>query len=316
MLNESRFPFLIEVPGVSDQAIEKLLFYFNENKQWTSSILNTYGAILFRGGKINAKNYATLISKLNFDFTSYVGGDSPRTKLNAKVYTSTEYSADQNIVLHNELSFSNTYPKYLFFYCDTPSKTGGETPIADSRILYKLFPEKLIREYQAKKLKYVMNLHNGHGFGKSWQQVFETNSKSEIEEILYNRNISFQWRRDEGLQVYEIVQPVFSHYTTKELMFISQAHQWHCSNLEPEVRASLLEYTPEQEFYHYVSYGDDQPLNISDLELTKEVINQIKIEYKWQQGDILFVDNLLCLHGRNSYIGNRKILVSMANSWL
>ena len=119
-----------------------------------------------------------------------------------------------------------------------------------------------------------------------------------------------------GLQVYEIVQPVFSHYTTKELMFISQAHQWHCSNLEPEVRASLLEYTPEQEFYHYVSYGDDQPLNISDLELTKEVINQIKIEYKWQQGDILFVDNLLCLHGRNSYIGNRKILVSMANSWL
>ena len=72
-----------------------------------------------------------MISNLPIDTTSYVGGDSPRTKLSSKIYTSTEYPADQQIVLHNEMSFSNNYPRYLFFYCELPSLQGGETPLAD-----------------------------------------------------------------------------------------------------------------------------------------------------------------------------------------
>ena len=314
--NRNSFPFIIKIPSDQKDIEAYLVNHFFEKKPWLEEILKNSGAILFRGNKIELNSYNNFLERLNFEFTSYVGGDSPRTKLNQRIYTSTEYPADQSIVLHNELSFSNTYPKYLFFYCEVSPDEGGETPLADTRRLYNLLPKKLIQKYKKKKLKYTMNLHEGYGLGKSWQQVFETDNKIIVENILRHRKINFSWQENRMLRLYEIVQPIVTHPLTDELMFISQAHQWHSSNLNKESRESLLKLMPEEEFYHYVSHADDEPLNIEDLELTKKIINEIKVVFKWKQGDILFIDNLLTMHGRNSYEGSRRILLSMANNWL
>jgi hypothetical protein len=36
------------------------------------------------------------------------------------------------------------------------------------------------------------------------------------------------------------------------------------------------------------------------------------VEFPWQVGDLLVIDNILGLHGRASYRGDRRILVAMA----
>lgn len=315
MLERDSLPFIIEAACDQKDTLKYLSGFFSEKKDWLKEILQTYGAILFRGNKIPPKMYGNFLEKLNFEFTSYVGGDSPRTKLDSRVYTSTEYPSDQIIVLHNELSFSNTYPRYLFFYCGIPAREGGETPLADGRKLYKRLPPELTQKYKEKKLKYTMNLHDGQGLGKSWQQVFETNDKAIVKNILHQRKIDFCWKENGVLCLSEIVQPIISHPLTKELIFFSQAHQWHSSNLDKQVQEALFKLMPEEEFYHYVSYADDKPLEREELELTKRVIDEIKVVFDWEEGDILFIDNLLAMHGRNPYKGNRKILLSMANDW-
>jgi len=71
---------------------------------------------------------------------SYTGGDSPRTGLADKVYTSTEYDADLEVYLHNELSYAGWSPRLVFFGCLLPAAEGGETQIADGRAIYNAMP--------------------------------------------------------------------------------------------------------------------------------------------------------------------------------
>lgn len=313
MKGKSLLPIVIKAEDFADCSIESLVEYITNGYSEYSSLLNKCGAILFRGFNINTlSDFEYIVSNLPVNITSYIGGDSPRTKLTNKIYTSTEYPADQSISLHNEMSFSNNYPRYLFFYCELPPLQGGETPLADNRKLYKNLPKILLQKYQQKKLKYVMNLHNGHGIGKSWQDVFETDNRDEVESILDTRRVSYIWK-GENLKVSEIVQPVICHPKTKEWVFISQAHQWHPSNLPQDIYENLIKIIPETEFYHYVCHADDVPLDKNELDLTRQVIDSIKIVKSWQRSDFLFMDNLLIMHGRNPFKGNRKIRVSLAN---
>lgn len=314
MTEKAPLPFILDSNDFHNNSVEALLKYNNTEQSKIYNHLAKYGAILYRGFQINDINEFELIAtSLPFTCDTYVGGDSPRTKLTQKVYTSTEYPADQSIALHNEMSFSNKYPRYLLFYCEVPASYGGETPLADNRELYRRLPYKLIEKYKHKKLKYVMNLHNGYGIGKSWQDVFETNSRAEVERILKERGISYQWELNNNLRISEIVQPVICHPKTNEWIFTSQAHQWHSSNLDTNIYESLLNIMPETEFYHYVCHADNEPLDIYDLNLTRQIIEEIKVTAPWVRNDILLIDNLLVMHGRNPYQGERKIRLILAN---
>ena len=314
MMKDLSMPYIINAQLLCNNSLEFLINYAITNQEKIKECIAKYGAVLYRGFEVNnLEHFEHFVSSLPGCCTSYIGGDSPRTKLTQKVYTSTEYPADQSIVLHNELTFSNNYPQFLYFFCHTPPTYRGETPLADNRELYRRLPKTLIQKYQKKKLKYIMNLHNGQGIGKSWQEVFETSNMIEVEKVLNKRGVSYCWKDKDNLQVIEVVQPVICHPRTKEWVFISQAHQWHPSNLEKDIYESLLSMMPETEFYHYVCYGDDEPLDINELELTKKIIDTIKVETPWQKSDILFIDNLLTMHGRNSFKGERKVLVMLIN---
>ena len=55
---------------------------------------------------------------------------APRTEVANKVFTSTEFAADQPIPLHHEMSYSHNWPSRLYFYCEEPAAEGGTTPLA------------------------------------------------------------------------------------------------------------------------------------------------------------------------------------------
>lgn len=53
------------------------------------------------------------------------------------IYTANEAPPDQLIPFHHELAQVANPPKYIFFFCDQPPETGGETALIDSTLVYR-----------------------------------------------------------------------------------------------------------------------------------------------------------------------------------
>ena len=60
-----------------------------------------------------------------------------------------------------------------------------------------------------------------------------------------------------------------------------------------------------------VYFGDGSVIDDSVVDELREVYRKLAVNFPWQEGDILMLDNMLSAHGRNPYTGPRKILVTM-----
>ena len=287
--------------------------WFVANEAFLSDHLRQVGAILFRGILIQDDvQFHQLMDDINPLPFDYVNGNSPRTKLSAKVYTSTEYDPSLPITLHNELSYASRWPSRLFFCCITPAATGGETPIADSRrVLQEMAPE-LVEEIGRKKIRYIRNLHGGRGLGPSWQHTFETEDRKQVEEYCRSNKVNFLWKRDGGLKLEHFSDGIITHPDTGERVWFNQIDQFHPCHLSPEVYSQLMIiFKEEQHLPMYVSFGDGSRISEAMVGEISSVINKVMVKHAWEQSDLLLVDNILSSHGRMPFTGQRKVLVSM-----
>jgi len=307
------YPYIINSKYLGFSSKIKLEEFILNNKDFIYKKIYEIGAILFRGFNLkDAKDFEDIVKRIDqTKFKKYVGGDSPRYKVSDNIYTSTSYPPESTISMHHEKSYSNIYPKFIYFFCDIPPSFGGETPIADSRKIYNLLNKNIIDKFAAKKIKYIMNLHNGIGFGKSWKEVFEVESKIELENLLDKLCITYSWKSNELLCVEEIVDPIIKHPITSEFVFFSQADQWHPSNLDDEILSIMRQIREEKDFYHNCTYRDNSEINLDDLNIIRQLVNKQRVIFQWQKGDLLMLDNIISMHGRLPFEGERRILVAM-----
>ena len=137
-----------------------------------------HGGLLFRGFDLPTVDaFEQFVGEIGGGLLEYKERSSPRLRVGGRVYTSTEYPADQQIFLHNENSYQRTFPKVIGFYCVTPAAKGGETPLADVRNVYQKIPSSIREKFERKRVMYVRNF--GEGMGLSWQDVFQTKDRAE-----------------------------------------------------------------------------------------------------------------------------------------
>ena len=273
--------------------------------------LHREGAVLLRGfavaGAAGFRDAVRVLAPL----VDYAGGDSPRSAVTDKVYTSTTYPPALPIPLHNEMSYSRDYPALIAFYCEVAPEADGETPLADCRAVLRALPAELVARFRARRVRYVQNLHAGVGLGKSWRDTFETADPGQVEALLRARGAQYEWRSDGGLRVAETVDPIVTHAPSGAEVFFSQAHLWHVSALEPKTRAALLRVVREDDLYHACTYGDGTPIDEADLDATRAAFDAASTTFPWRACDVLLVDNVLVAHGRRPFRGERRILVAM-----
>ena len=282
-----------------------------KNRLFIETNLLKHGGILFRNFLVNGvSDFENFIKAVSGNLLEYSYRSTPRSHVNGRIYTSTEYPPEQSIPLHNEMAYSHHWPMKIGFYCVQLAQQGGETPIADSRKVFQRIPPTIREKFIQKQVMYVRNY--GNGLDLPWQNVFQTTDKSEVEKYCHNHTIEFEWYGQDCLRTRQICQAVAKHPKTGEMVWFNQAHLFHVSNLNPSVREGLLAGFKEEELPRNAYYGDGSPMETSLLDEIREVYQQEAIAFTWQAGDALLLDNMLACHGRNPFVGSRKVLAGMA----
>jgi alpha-ketoglutarate-dependent taurine dioxygenase len=268
-----------------------------------------HGAILFRGFDINTplefEQCALSICPQLFN----ENGEHPRQTISSNVYTPVFYPPDKQLLWHNENSFNYHWPGKIWFGCAKPADQGGETPIVDSRKVFQAIAPEIRERFIERKIMYSRNY--GEGLGLSWQTVFQTSDKAEVESYCRRVEMEFEWKPNDRLRTRCVRPAVINHPKTKEPVWFNQAQHWHLSCLDEMTRASLLSVFPEEDLPRNCYYGDGAVIEDSVMAEICGVYKALEVCFPWRKGDVLLLDNMLTAHGRNAFVGERKLFVAM-----
>lgn len=305
-------PVVFEPGSPAHRPIAALLEWTRSENALLTDTLHRAGAILFRDFDIEGPaGLAQAATALGGALQNYVGGDSPRAQAADKIYNSTEFPAHLPIELHNELSYAGWWPSRIFFYCDIEPESGGQTPIGDSRAIYKALPADLRQRFETKGVRYIQNMHKGVGPQKSWQDTFETDDPAVVEAYCEKHGMDYRWT-DYGLRTSILRQAVITHPATGEKAWFNQAEHWHAAVKGVRFWDAGAAAVDEDRLPAHCTFGDGEPIGREDLETILAVSKQAERAFDWRRGDLLMLDNLITAHGRRPFAGARRILVAMA----
>jgi alpha-ketoglutarate-dependent taurine dioxygenase len=307
---QTSLPLVIQprVDGIDLQA------WAVRNQAQIKSSLLQHGALLFRGFNLReADDFEGFVKTVSSELLEYRERSSPRSLVQGHIYTSTNYPADQTIFLHNENSYQITWPLKIFFFCHTAPASGGETPIADCRRTLRRLDPKIVERFSDKKVMYVRNFCNG--FGLSWQTVFQTDDKNQLNDYCRRAGIEAEWKSANQLRTRQVREAVAIHPVTGEPVWFNHAAFFHESTLEPTIREMLHSQFKEEDLPNNTYYGDGSPIEPSVLDEIRDAYLKETVLFPWLKGDLLMLDNMLVAHGRAPFTGPRKILVGMADPY-
>lgn len=307
---ERALPLLVS-PGSGDPRLAAHL-----SRLWAlaESRLYRHGGLLFRGFRVDSvEEFRAFAEGFGHPLLGYDFGSTPRTQVGEGIYTSTEYPPHQAIPLHNEQAYTREWPMKIWFHCAVAARRGGATPIADSRAIYSRIDPGLRERFAAKGVMYVRNY--GNGLDVPWTQVFNTQDRAQVEAYCRTHGIACEWKDDGGLRTRQVCQGVARHPATGDRVWFNQAHLFHVSNLEPEVRETLLEVLDEADLPRNAYYGDGTPLEAAALAEIRGVLDLETLSFPWREGDVLMLDNMLAAHARAPFEGPRRVVVAMAEPW-
>ena len=285
--------------------------WVEEYRDDVSRLLDVNGAVLIRGLKVpGSTQFGKMLSGLfGGELIEYTYRSTPRTALRGNIYTATEYPATEVIPQHNENAYARHWPMRIGFLCVLPAETGGETPIGDSREVYKRLPAEIREKFEAKNVMYVRNYSS---LDLPWTEVFQTEDKAQVEAFCQANDMTYEWLEGDTLRTSQVNPASITHPRTGEKVWFNQAHLFHVSSLSPEMAQALIDSMGEARLPRNTYYGDGSPIEPEALAVIRAAYEETKVTFPWQRNDLLLLDNVLFTHGRTAYTGPRKVLVGMA----
>jgi len=309
--------------------LEATQSWIKENKASLEERLLRDGALLFRGFPVQNKyDFYSLLDLFigpDEELMDYTAGISPREKIESKIYTSTSAPRFVKILLHPEMCYVKNFPSKVSFYCEQAAEHGGETPLVDARKILKEIPDDIINKFEDEGIIYhrkmlcLSPLHNF--FGKAlpsinastWNYAFETNNKDYVEAACKKFGLSYTWNSDRSLTTVARVSAIQKHPKTAEKVWFNTIHsfiheKYMFGNYIGPIIRFFRKLTGEK---FEVFFGDGKIISPSMKKQVLDIIDKNTWTFKWQKGDVLIIDNYLCMHGRNPFSGHRKIYAGL-----
>jgi diketogulonate reductase-like aldo/keto reductase/alpha-ketoglutarate-dependent taurine dioxygenase len=313
---------LLESPDFSDsyKIPKKTLL----NAEKFVPLLSQHKALLIQnddGEKVmNVEDFGSFVTSFDFEKYDYVGGAAPRTVIPVKagddvVFTANEAPRDATIPFHHELAQVANPPAYIFFFCDTAAESGGETALIDSTLVYRYvndtFPEFMdkLKLYGARYIRTIpVEDDKSSPIGRSWKNTYNVDTKEELEAKLETiKGLDYEWKDDDAIKVTS--EPVPAIKYIDELHSHMAVHQYTFHNAI--IAAFTGWFDSRNDRLKSVRFGNDEVMDQIVLNSIASFMEQHKVAYKWNKGDLFALDNRLVMHSRNSYDSPRRILASM-----
>jgi alpha-ketoglutarate-dependent taurine dioxygenase len=282
-----------------------------QRQEGLTQLLADRKALVFRGFGVTPESVEPVLDQVVPDRLPYVHGNSPRTKVGGNLYTSTEYPQEFTISMHNEMSYARHWPTRLVFFCEIAPDSGGATPVLDGELWLASLDHE-VREAFAGGVRYVQNLHDGYGFGKSWMDTFETTDRAAVERHLEGTESEWEWG-PEGIRIIQHRPATVRHPITGTEVWFNQADQFHPAGLGDKTAAELYDILEPDEFPQYATFADGSPIPDSYIEHIQNRGLELAVDVPWRSGDLMLIDNILVAHGRRPFEGSRRVLVAMSD---
>jgi alpha-ketoglutarate-dependent taurine dioxygenase len=318
MLRFSAFPMrdgqrlpLVVSPSRSDIPLSD----FSETKRdLIESWLREHGAVLFRGYRVpDIAEFDRFVLTISNDRLDYVHRSTPRTKVGNNIYTATEYPSTQEIPLHNENAYQREWPRKVAFFCRTAAISGGETPLCDMGRVTAIIGKARLDNFELKRVRYVRHYHPY--IDVQWNTAFQTDDKDVLSDYCSKHSIEHEWLEHDVLRTTQNCQGIIYHPQTQSRIFFNQAHLFHFSSLGPIVAKQLLEVFGKTRLPRNAFYGNGEEIDLVDLEVVRAAYHDESIQFAWQSGDVLLLDNMQVGHGRRPFVGKREVFAALLDRY-
>lgn len=300
---ELNFPYVFEANSkgllLSD--------WIEDNKELFDKKMLESGSVLFRNFEINTvAKFEALIDGFNKQTLEYKMRTSPRYSVGSNVYITTTYPQDRSINMHSESSYDRVSPANIAFCCITPAEEGGETPIADNRRVLQFMSDELRTKFKEKGVKYLRKINNKMGL--PWQEVFQTTDKSIVEKMCMEKEMDFQWNGEDELIMTWTKDAIWKHDKSGKEIWFNHAYFFNKYAQDQDVLDSV-ESTDDLPYNSF--FGDGEEISKEEILEIKEAYEKSTIEFEWESGDVIILDNMMISHARNPFKGDREIVVSI-----
>jgi len=269
------------------------------------------GGVLLRGLPLTDKaGFEQVVADLGYDRVGYQGGIAVRKNDSGVALNASQEDHRITLSPHNEMAYLPSYPRKIFFFCESEALRGGEVPINDIRETAKILPGHIQAAFRARGLRYHRHLPRVSSRGEmGWVETFGTQDKGLVEQHLRESGFEFQWSDDDRLRYHYYADAFIAHPETGEELWFNQVTELHCSywRSHPDFPSDL----PDHEYPATTTYGDGTAFDEDQISFLRGVIWRTTRAVRMRQGDVLVLDNQVLQHGRFAFEGPRRHFVSL-----
>jgi alpha-ketoglutarate-dependent taurine dioxygenase len=301
-------PATTEVAGIDDLAAASA--WLRTARPMLYAAMHEHGAVFVRGLPIRSvADFGHVRDTMMPTRTPYREKATPRSDFGNGVFSSTDLPASQAIRMHNENSYTVTFPGLLMFSCLIAPGDGGATPVADCRKVLRSLPPAIVA--RMRETGWLLNRSYSEHISTDWQTAFGTADRAQVERYCAQNLIACRWQADGHLRTSQLRPGIITHPVTGEPVWFNHLAFWNEHALDEELRETLIDELGPDDLPFGTSFGDGTGLSAGEFAEIDAAYEAATVRKRWQPGDLLLVDNILAAHGRDPFRGDRKIVVAM-----
>lgn len=310
-LNEST-PVVLVTPKY--YGVDKEYFFANFKHEIERMLLK-YGAIIFRQFDVTSLTDFRVFSELSIaPLMDYEERTTPRTssKKEEQVYSSTEYHSRLPIYLHNENSYASSWPGKIMFWCARRASVGGESLLADCRKVYSSLQSELTDVNESSEIVYTRRFDSHIGLG--WKEAFSVADEKQLEYVLNEKSYTWHWEND-VIYVSRKSRWIRRHPLTDEPVWFNHALFFNNEFIASQLGVPKSNLEAIKKYMPYVTSFTSSDSDSRIMASIRRAYDEHTMSISLENGDVLFLDNMIMAHGRTSFRGERKMYVTMGQPY-